>query len=415
MTDATLIAVDREVLVRARPETVFTFFSDSDRLSAWFGPGSTVDPQVGGEVVIKFPDGAAVARGEIVALDPPRSITFTWGYDDNPDLPPGASTVEVVLTEVGEGTRVVLQHRFTAEKLSGAHVAGWRHHLGHLATLSTRDGHADASTIADGWFASWAEADDARRSTALEGVAVPGVRLVDDLVSTAGIEEVAAHIANARLHLAGTTPRRRGPALLVGDRVLADWVLHHDEHGEVGEGRVVLTVDLDSKVTDVVSAWATPMEEVGVRLHGQQPSSPTDVDRDPAIEPHLWTDDLPGAVAWYEAALGFSVEATHPAEGEASWVRLRRGEAAVMIAITPPDRQAAGNQSYLAVVRDRLDHGGPVAFYLGVADIDAAWAAAARAGAEVLEELWDPWWGGRQFTVAGPDGVWWTLFAQPAG
>ena len=39
--------LDRTVVIRARPETVFGFFTDSGRWAAWWGAGSTIDPQAG--------------------------------------------------------------------------------------------------------------------------------------------------------------------------------------------------------------------------------------------------------------------------------------------------------------------------------------------------------------------------------
>ena len=59
--------------------------------------------------------------------------------------------------------------------------------------------------------------------------------------------------------------------------------------------------------------------------------------------------------------------------------------------------------------------GGPLSLYLHTGDADAAYAAAVGAGAEVIEEIWDAWWGGRQFTVADPDGNWWTVFQPSEG
>jgi hypothetical protein len=47
-------------------------------------------------------------------------------------LPPGSSTVEVVLTPDGEDTVVVLTHRGVPPTLIGDHPAGWEHQLGRL-------------------------------------------------------------------------------------------------------------------------------------------------------------------------------------------------------------------------------------------------------------------------------------------
>lgn len=127
------------------------------------------------------------------------------------------------------------------------------------------------------------------------------------------------------------------------------------------------------------------------------------------IEPHLWTDDLPAAVDWYRSVLGFEVTQRHPSEGSATWMQLGREEDRVMIATVPTD--VAPNQTYLTTIRGRLDAGGgPIALYLHVSDVDAVHAAATATRAAVVVDIWDAWWGGRQFTVLDPMGVMWTVF-----
>jgi PhnB protein len=48
--------------------------------------------------------------------------------------------------------------------------------------------------------------------------------------------------------------------------------------------------------------------------------------------------------------------------------------------------------------------------YLHVDDADAMYERALTAGVEPIESIWNPWWGGRQFTMQDPDGTWWTVY-----
>jgi uncharacterized glyoxalase superfamily protein PhnB len=129
------------------------------------------------------------------------------------------------------------------------------------------------------------------------------------------------------------------------------------------------------------------------------------------IEPHLWTDHFIRAVDWYRSVLGFDVAAWFPDEEDATWCQLRRGEVSVMIAVTPDPAALAPNQGYLATVGERVDGtGAPMSLYLHVEEADAMYERATNAGAQVIEDIWDAWWGGRQFTLADPDGTWWTVF-----
>ena len=129
------------------------------------------------------------------------------------------------------------------------------------------------------------------------------------------------------------------------------------------------------------------------------------------IEPHLWTGDFMRSVDWHRAALGFEVNAWFPDEEAPTWAQLRHGEASLMIAVAPDPDDLAPHQAYLAPIRGRVDGpGGPLSLYLRVGDADAVYALATAAGAEIVEEIWDAWWGGRQFTAQDPDGNWWTVF-----
>src|SRR5207249_2579040 len=54
-------SLDRTVEIRARPATVFRFFTDPARWARWWGEGSTIDPIVGGAVRIVYPGGERVS------------------------------------------------------------------------------------------------------------------------------------------------------------------------------------------------------------------------------------------------------------------------------------------------------------------------------------------------------------------
>lgn len=130
-----------------------------------------------------------------------------------------------------------------------------------------------------------------------------------------------------------------------------------------------------------------------------------------SLEPHVWVADFAASVRWYREVLGFAPAARYPDEDSATWCQLRRGNASVMLAIVPDPAGLAPHQQYMTELGPRVQGaGGPVSLYLHVDDVDAAYATAIDAGAEPVEDIWDAWWGGRQFTVADPDGNWWSFF-----
>ena len=64
-------------------------------------------------------------RGAYVEVDPPRRVVFTWGVAGRDTLPPGSTTVEVVLTADGSDTVVELFHHDLPDDAFDSHRGGW--------------------------------------------------------------------------------------------------------------------------------------------------------------------------------------------------------------------------------------------------------------------------------------------------
>jgi len=127
-------ALEREIRIAARPETVFAFFTDPVKLIRWKGIKATLDPRPGGIYRVDL-NGRDVARGEYLEITPYSRVVFTWGWEgEGSPLPPGASTVEISLIAEGEGTVVRLRHLGLPDNQRGAHAEGWDHFLPRLIT-----------------------------------------------------------------------------------------------------------------------------------------------------------------------------------------------------------------------------------------------------------------------------------------
>src|SRR5262249_14445249 len=151
--------VRTEVVICARRDSVFRFFTDTERFSRWWGEGSRIDPRPGGAVLIRYP-GGDTASGSVVAIEPPERIVFTYGYDTpGKPIPPGGSRVTVTLHAVADGTRVVLVHDQIVADVARTHVAGWRYQLATFAKVASADAHPDVAARIDAWFAAWDEKD----------------------------------------------------------------------------------------------------------------------------------------------------------------------------------------------------------------------------------------------------------------
>ncbi len=128
-------AVEKEIRIEARPETVFQYFVDPDKMLKWKGVEATLDPRPGGVYRVDM-NRRDVASGRYVELDPPRRVVFTWGWEGS-HVPPGSTTVEVTLTPDGDATIVKLRHLdLPDEEQQKLHAEGWDHYLGRLAAAT---------------------------------------------------------------------------------------------------------------------------------------------------------------------------------------------------------------------------------------------------------------------------------------
>jgi uncharacterized protein YndB with AHSA1/START domain len=139
--------VEREIRIAARPETVFDFFVDPEKMVRWKGRRAELDPRPGGVYRVEVND-QAIARGEYVEIDAPNRVVFTWGWEGQETgehaVPPGSSRVEVELTPDGDGTLVRLRHLDLPEQSREIHGQGWDMYLGRLAAAAEgRDPGAD--------------------------------------------------------------------------------------------------------------------------------------------------------------------------------------------------------------------------------------------------------------------------------
>jgi uncharacterized protein YndB with AHSA1/START domain len=126
-------AVVCETHVNARPETVFAFFVEPDKMVRWMGTTAELDPRPGGTYRVDL-NPTARARGTYLEVKPFERVVFSFGWEGDAIPAPGASTVEVTLTPDSGGTRVRLVHRgITNRDAQAQHREGWDLYLSRLA------------------------------------------------------------------------------------------------------------------------------------------------------------------------------------------------------------------------------------------------------------------------------------------
>ena len=101
--------LERTVDIGATVDTVFEYFTDSALWAAWWGTGSAIDARPGGRMLIRHNNGFEVI-GEVLEVDPPRRIVFTYGYATGAQLPKaGDSQVTIALEPQVEPRRRALR------------------------------------------------------------------------------------------------------------------------------------------------------------------------------------------------------------------------------------------------------------------------------------------------------------------
>jgi uncharacterized protein YndB with AHSA1/START domain len=129
-------AVVRETEIEARPETVFGFLVEPDKMVRWMGRTADLDARPGGIFRVDI-NGEHVARGEYVEVVPHERVVFTWGWEGEGSVRPGESTVEVTLEPIAAGTRVRLVHRdLPSEASMASHGHGWDNYVPRLTVAA---------------------------------------------------------------------------------------------------------------------------------------------------------------------------------------------------------------------------------------------------------------------------------------
>jgi uncharacterized protein YndB with AHSA1/START domain len=135
VTDADTRTVEQTLRISARPETVWHYWTDPQRMCDWWGAAAELDPRPGGTCRVEM-GGGPVMVGEYLELVPHERIVFTFGWEpthDAPDVPPGSTRVEVILTADAGDTIMTLRHTGLPTAIADEHHAGWGHFLPLLA------------------------------------------------------------------------------------------------------------------------------------------------------------------------------------------------------------------------------------------------------------------------------------------
>jgi uncharacterized protein YndB with AHSA1/START domain len=127
--------VEREIRIEAPASLVFEFLTDPAKMVRWMGSEAVLEPWPGGRYQVNV-SGHDWVSGKVLEVIPERRLVFSWGWEDEPALPPGQSTVEISLEPDADGTRLRLTHRDLPRDLQTFHGLGWDYALPRLAVVA---------------------------------------------------------------------------------------------------------------------------------------------------------------------------------------------------------------------------------------------------------------------------------------
>jgi uncharacterized protein YndB with AHSA1/START domain len=245
--------LDRTVTILAPRETVFRYFTDNERWARWWGQGSTVEPHPGGRVRILYP-GAIEVTGEVLEINPPERISFTYGFSSGNPIPPGSSRVTIELHEEGRATRLHLTHEFSDAKARDDHVQGWRYQLAIFSNIVTEEVNAGAGERVDAWLKAWSDPDATSRAIVLGNIATQAVAFRDRYSATNGIDDLLAHITAAQRFMPGVQLERDGDVHQCQGSAFCNW--NATANGKAaGRGTTFFALDADGRIESVTGFW----------------------------------------------------------------------------------------------------------------------------------------------------------------
>lgn len=146
VTESMTIVVER--VIKASQETLYGFWTESEKMNQWLTKDAELDPRPGGAANLLM--GGNVEKGtnfgganKFLVADPFDRIEFTWGFDDpKVGVPAGSSVVAVDFIPHDDGTLVRVTHRDLPEGRDESPYSerkGWTMMLENLEEAATKN------------------------------------------------------------------------------------------------------------------------------------------------------------------------------------------------------------------------------------------------------------------------------------
>lgn len=129
-----------------KPQELFDHFVTASLLTQWWPEKAQVNPGVGGDYRLEWPDMGWVLTGKYTTYEPGKHLVMTWHWNHDPDHVPERTVDLTFAPAVDGGTVLTIVHATygdseTEQQERQGHLEGWIHFGMKLAGL--RPGSAE--------------------------------------------------------------------------------------------------------------------------------------------------------------------------------------------------------------------------------------------------------------------------------
>jgi len=130
------MSFNQSVLLPVSPDEAFALVTEPERIRRWLAVSAYIDLRAGGDFRWTVATGNHAA-GTVREVEPGRRLVLAFGWDEDEALPPGSSTVTIVIEPAPDGSQVTLTHKGLNEEQTKQHTEGWEHYLERLQKVAT--------------------------------------------------------------------------------------------------------------------------------------------------------------------------------------------------------------------------------------------------------------------------------------
>ena len=133
------LTVRRETFIAAPPAVVFAYLTDPEKIVSWMGAQAVAEARPGGVYLLSGVGGRTRnARGAFREVVPVHRLSYSFGWEDDSDVPPGSGLVEFDLVDQNGGTLLRMTHSgLPNAKECASHSIGWKHYFDRLAVIAS--------------------------------------------------------------------------------------------------------------------------------------------------------------------------------------------------------------------------------------------------------------------------------------